>query len=62
MTRTKSEDLSVMEEMTQNQSYEFIEDSHTCHCENGGCQTYRCRNGMMEKEENRVALPYWTKI
>ncbi len=51
MARTQLEDLSVMEEMTQNQSNELIGDSHTCHCENGGCQTCHCGKGVMEKEE-----------
>ncbi len=56
MTKMKSEDLSVMEEMKRNQSNEFIGDSHTCHCENGGCQTCHCRNGMMGKEETVVQI------
>ncbi len=62
MDKTKLEGLSAMEYVIQNQSYELIEDSQTCHCENGGCQTCRCRNGMMGKEESSVALPYWTKF
>ncbi len=41
MARTHLEDLSVMGEMTQNQSSEFIGDSQTCHC----------GKGVMEKEE-----------
>ena len=61
MVRTKSEGLSVMEEIKRNQSNEFVGDSHTCHCENGGCQTCRCGKGS-NKTFSKKYCPQFAKI